>query len=438
MSELEKLLKSTIPTGMLHRGLTALHSELKPIKILFEQRRVPDTGLDDELIEKLLTLFSSMDTDKDPLAARIGEREARVASKLVSRLSAGFNHGVGRSGDLVAFQPKAPGGSLLYYFANKLALDALQRLGVPNIHSAYVTPIATGMTLALILCAVRKKTRKREIVYPRVDHKSPLKGMEMVDMEAKIVDGTVFGDAVRIPIEDIEGAVGDKTAAIVSTTTFFPPREPDRIKEIAKLAKELNVFHVINNAYGIQSREITRMVRGAIDAGRVDAILQSTDKNFLTPIGGSIIASPDTEFLESVSQSYPGRATAAPIAQFLAAILSIGVQGYQKLRNTQESNRKVLGDRLQELANKHGERVLEVYNPIAAAMTITRRDAKKIGHHLYTLRVTGPRILEPTDFGVCCPKYPVSYITMNAAIGSTETEIEMAIQRLDKLLLVND
>ncbi|MCJ7633863.1 O-phosphoseryl-tRNA(Sec) selenium transferase, partial [Candidatus Bathyarchaeota archaeon] len=301
MIDMERLLKSTLPESMLRRGLVTLDSGLKPIKTLFEQRRVPDEGLEDEVIESLLRLFSSMDTDKDPLAARIGEREGRVASKLVSNLSAGFNHGVGRSGDLIAFQPKAPGGSLMYYFANKLAFDALKRFGLPNIKGAFVTPAATGMTLALILCAVRQKTGKHEVVYPRVDHKSPLKGIEMVDMKAKIIDGTVSGDAVRVPIEDIKEAVSDETAAIVSTTTFFPPREPDKIKEIAKLAKELDVFHVINNAYGVQSREIMKMIRGAIDTGRVDATIQSTDKNFLTPVGGSIIASPDREFLEDIS-----------------------------------------------------------------------------------------------------------------------------------------
>lgn len=390
MIDAEKLLKSTIPENMLNRGLTTLDSEWKPIKILFEQRRVPDKGLDDGTIRNLLGILSSMDTDKDPLAARIGEREARVASNLVSELAAGFNHGVGRSGDLVASQPKAPGGSIMYYFANKLALDALKRFGLPNIKNAYVTPCAVGMTLALTLCAVRKKTGKSEVVYLRVDHKSPVKAIELVGMKAKILDGVVFGDAVRVPIEDVEKAITDETAAIVSTTTFFPPKEPDNIKEIAKIANKFNVFHVINNAYGIQSREIMRMLRGAIDAGRIDAMVQSTDKNFLTPVGGCIVSSPSEDFLDSVSEAYPGRASAAPIVQFLAAILSLGVQGYQKMRDEQEANRKLLGEMLGELAEKYSERVLEVYSPIAAAMTLTNRNAKKIGHDLYSLRVTGP------------------------------------------------
>ena len=85
--------------------------------------------------------------------------------------------------------------------------------------------------------------------------------------------------------EEIEKAVNENTAAILSTTTFFAPREPDKIKEIAKIAEEKKVPHIINNAFGVQSREIMKLVRGAVDAGRVDAIIQSTDKNFLSQSG---------------------------------------------------------------------------------------------------------------------------------------------------------
>lgn len=435
MIEIESLLKATTPNHFLLHGLNVLDEKLKPIKVLLEQRRVPDEGIEDDVIEIFLKFLSLMDTDKDPLAARVGEREARVASKLVSSLSAGFNHGVGCSGELIAPQPKAPGSSIMYYFSNKLALDALRRFGLPNIKSAFVMPLATGMTLALTLSAIREKTGKFEVIYPRVDHKSPLKAMRLAGMKVKTLDGIIFGDAVRIPVEDVENAVTNETAVIMSTTTFFPPREPDRIKEIAKIAEAAGVFHIINNAYGIQSREIMRMIRGAIDAGRVDVIIQSTDKNFLTPVGGSVIASPNKEFLELVSKSYVGRATAAPIVQFLAAILTLGVKGYEKLRDEQESNRRLLGERLQDLARKHGERVLDVYNPIAAAVTLTKKkNVRRVGGHLYNLRVMGPHVFEATDFGVCCPKYEVPYVTMNAAIGCKKEDIEIAVQRLDEAL----
>lgn len=434
MLDLEHFLKQTIPDPMLKRGLLVLRAKLKPIQVLFDQRRVPEHGWDDEVIDFLLTILSMMDTDKDPESARIGEREARVASPLVSKLAHEFCHGVGRSGNVVAPQPKAAGGSLMYFFANKLSLDMLQRMGAPNLKSASVLPVATGMALGLATSVARDMTGKREVVYPRVDHVSPMKGMQLVGMKINTVDGEVFGDAVRVPIGQISKAISRETAAIVSTTTFFPPREPDDIKAIAKLANEENIPHIINNAYGVQSKEIMKLIRGAIDAGRVDAIIQSTDKNFLTPVGGSIIASPNPDFVEKVSKMYAGRASAAPIAQFLAAILSLGVGRYEELRREQEQNRRLLGESLGELAKKHGERLLDVFNPIAAAMTLTKYDAKKVGYDLYTLRVTGPRVLEESDFGNCCQRYHSPYITINAAIGSTRRDVLLATEKLEKVL----
>ena len=122
-------LKDTIPKSILDRGLTVLGTESEPIKLLFEQRRVPQEGWKDSQIEALLNLLATMDSDKDSKAVFLGEREGRVASPAVSKLASGFHHGVGRSGDLTEAQPKAAGASLMYFFANKLATDAMKRFG---------------------------------------------------------------------------------------------------------------------------------------------------------------------------------------------------------------------------------------------------------------------------------------------------------------------
>jgi O-phospho-L-seryl-tRNASec:L-selenocysteinyl-tRNA synthase len=411
-----------------------MRTKLDPVRVLFEQRRVPEEGWEDEVIDFLLTVSSWMDTDKDRKGAQIGEREARVASPLVSKLAHGFCHGVGRSGNISAPQPKAAGASLMHFLANKLALDILQRAGAPNLGSACVLPLATGMTIGLAVAVARDDTEKREVVYSRVDHRSPVKGMQLVGMKVNVANSEVVGDAVVVPTSEVSKAINEETAAIVSTTTFFPPREPDKIKDIAKLAAEENVFHIINNAYGVQSRQIMKLIRGAIDAGRVDAVVQSTDKNFLTPVGGSIISSPSSTFAERVSKLYAGRASAAPIIQFLAAVLSLGVRGYESLRDEQEHNRDTLEEHLTKVAEKHKERLLNVFNPIAAAMTLTNHEPKKVGYNMYTLRVTGPRVMEEEDFGVCCQRYHSPYITINAAIGSTEKDIQLATNRLDKVL----
>jgi O-phospho-L-seryl-tRNASec:L-selenocysteinyl-tRNA synthase len=290
------------------------------------------------------------------------------------------------------------------------------------------------MAIGLAVAVAREDTGKRSVVYPRVDHKSPMKGFLLIGMNVKTVEGAVFGDAVRVPVAKVAEALDEETAAVVSTTNFFPPRESDDIKAIAKLAEDEGIFHIINNAYGVQSRQIMSQIKSAIDAGRVDAVVQSTDKNFLTPVGGSVVASPSGESVERVAQLYAGRASAATVIQFLAAVLSTGFTGYEALRDTQEENRKLLETKLKTIAERHGERVLKVVNPIAAAMTLQNHDAKKVGFNLYSSRVTGPRVLEETDFGVCCERYHSPYITMNAAIGSTETDILQAIKRLEKVL----
>jgi O-phospho-L-seryl-tRNASec:L-selenocysteinyl-tRNA synthase len=427
-------LKDTIPKSILDRGLTVLGTESQPIKLLFEQRRVPQEGWKDSQIIELMNLLSTMDSDKDSKAVFLGEREGRVASRTVSELAAGFHHGVGRSGDLTEAQPKAAGGSLMYFFANKLATDAMKRFGAPNVKKAVVFPLATGMTLALALCTARDLTGGKDVVYPQIDLKTPLKAIRLAGLKDKIVEGKVYEDSVNVPPEEVEKAVNENTAAILSTTTFFSPREPDKIKEIAKIAAEKNVPHIINNAFGVQNREIMKLVRGAIDAGRVDAVVQSTDKNFLAPVGGAIVASPDEEFVDHVSGIYAGRATAAPIAQFLAAVLSIGSEGYEQLRTQQEENRRFLESALKEVAERHSQRILNVRNPISVAMTLDGKDAKKIGKALYTARVNGARALEKSDFGVCCPKYISSYINFDASIGLQRSEITKASERLDTVL----
>jgi len=434
----KELLLGLIPPHMLDRGLIVLEETLiKPIKRLFEQRTLPKEGWSDESIRLLLKVLSSMDTDKDPKAARIGEREARIASPLVSELAAGFNHGVGRSGVLIDPQPKAAGGSLMYQIANRLATDLLKKFGIENISGAYIIPLATGMSIGLALKVARDLTGGQEVVYPRIDHKSPLNGISLVDLQPKIVQCKLDGDAVISDPNDVEAAINERTSAILTTTTFFPPRQPDDIISIAKIAKDKRIPHVINNAYGVQSPVIMKMIRSAIFKGRVDAIIQSTDKNFLCPVGGSIIAGPDEEFLKRVAHSYAGRATAAPVVQFLAAILSLGENGYRELIQQQNECFNLLKKRLKETAEKHGERLLEVDSTIAVAMTITEpRIAHKIGEQLYTSRVTGPRGLPKADstFGTCYDKYPTQYLTINAAIGVEKTDINTTVKRLDKLL----
>lgn len=82
----------------------------------------------------------------------VGEREGRVASGLVRRRHWGLAHGIGRSGDIAAEQPKAAGSSLLAKLANLLAADALKEAGLLDLGACTVLPVATGEPRCRTVC----------------------------------------------------------------------------------------------------------------------------------------------------------------------------------------------------------------------------------------------------------------------------------------------
>ncbi len=431
--DVDERLKGLIPPNMEERGRITLDALLAPAKDVLHRRVFPDSPLSDDQIALLLKLLSSMDTDKDPKAARVGEREGRIASPLLNKLSGGFNHGIGRSGRVVGPQPKAPGASLMQQVANSVALDAIRKLGLRNARGGLIMPLSTGMSIALVLATLRREHDVKRVLYPRIDHKSPRRGIALTGMEIVDIPTVLNGDAVQADLTSLEKSIrNEDSVAVLATTTFFPPREPDPVKEIAKLCQETDTPLVINNAYGVQSSEMMARISSAIDAGRVDAIVQSSDKNFLTPVGASIVVSPEEKMIELTSETYAGRATAAPVAQTFVALLSLGLTRYNNLQKQQVESKKQLHASLSEIAESSNQRVLDVDNIVACAITMDSLDVRDIGAKLYNSRVTGPRAIEQGGFGSCIDMYPHSYLVMNAAIGTTQNDIEMATAKLYK------
>ncbi|TXT54787.1 MAG: O-phosphoseryl-tRNA(Sec) selenium transferase [Candidatus Thorarchaeota archaeon] len=429
--DLTEYLLDLIPKSMLERGRTSLEARLSPIRDVLNRQHFPDSALSEWQIEQLLNIFASMDSDKDPIAARVGEREGRTASSLVSRLAGGFNHGIGRSGHITAPQPKAAGASLMQRLTNNIVLDAIQKLGLSNIRAGIVMPLSTGMSIALALGMLHREQNVSKVLYTRIDHTSSKRGIALAGLDMILVDTMIVDDAVRVDMGDLEKKINrSENICVLGTSTFFAPRETDPVKEIAKICLDFDVPFIINNAYGIQSKSVMAMIRSAIDAGRVDAVIQSTDKNFLTPVGGSIITSPSENTIELVAETYAGRATAAPLIQLLAALLSLGLHRYTELRSQQQENRIYLETLLDDLADEVNQRVLEVENPVSCAVTMDDIDVRELGARLYNHRVTGPRAVEKDSYGSCVDGYPHNYIVMNAAIGSRREDIETAVSRL--------
>ncbi len=60
----------------------------------------------------------------------VGEREARIASRLVAKRHYHLGHGIGRSGDISEVQPKAAGSSLISKLTNSFVMDVIKSSGM--------------------------------------------------------------------------------------------------------------------------------------------------------------------------------------------------------------------------------------------------------------------------------------------------------------------
>lgn len=63
-------------------------------------------------IEQFLLQLSTLDSNNFANKVGAGEREGRVFSEIVKRRHFYMSHGIGRSGDIAASQPKATGSSI--------------------------------------------------------------------------------------------------------------------------------------------------------------------------------------------------------------------------------------------------------------------------------------------------------------------------------------
>ena len=180
-----------------------------------------------------------------------------------------------------------------------------------------VLPMCTGMSMALVLSSLResaeakaiqdikgdnKDDKKEEcdqnesspnkskdvVLWSRIDQKSCFKAILSAGLKCVVVPTIMENDSVVTDVEKLEECMNkykDRLLAVISTTSCFAPRVPDKVDEIGKLCKLMDVAHVINNAYGLQCKLTCKLINRACVVGRVDAIVCSTDKNFLVPVG---------------------------------------------------------------------------------------------------------------------------------------------------------
>lgn len=89
-----------------------------------------------------------------------------------------MGHGIGRSGDVMANQPKAAGSSLLLQLAKYLTISAFKQLNYEFVRDVLLLPMATGMALTMVFLTLAEKNKdKKYVLWPRIDQKTCLKSI---------------------------------------------------------------------------------------------------------------------------------------------------------------------------------------------------------------------------------------------------------------------
>ncbi|KAF8385088.1 secs-1 [Pristionchus pacificus] len=420
---------------------------------LWTKKSIPDEVWTEHSIELFLQWIASHDSnnriDMAPLGA--GEREGRVASSMVRRLHCGLTHGIGRSGNLCEVQPKALGSSMLNCLANEFALHALKTLGLHSVKGAVVVPLCTGMSMMMCMAHWRKaRPRARYVIWSRVDQKSAFKAILAAGYDPIIVDPLREGDSLLTDVPEIRRMMEkheDEVLCVITTTSAFAPRAPDDLVAVGALCSAHAIPHLVNNAYGLQSTECTRRILECRSSGgRLDAFVQSLDKNFQVPVGGALVAFFKQSHANAFAQYYPGRASCVPARDFVLTLLGQGTRGLQMEYDRQRRLFERMRRKLRTFAEEIGETVYEVEeNLISLAMTLCTIPASKqtlFGAVLFSRGITGARVVPSTskkttveghefiNFGSHTPDQHSGYLTIACGVGMREDELEELFARL--------
>ncbi|CAH8582532.1 unnamed protein product [Dicrocoelium dendriticum] len=299
-----KLTEPYITPSYTTRSCERLSRTRKKFAKLLQEGCLPEQGFSEADLEALFLQLGTLDSNNWCNSVGVGEREGRVLLEMIRRRHFGLTHGIGRSGDITAIQPKAPGSSLINRLTNRLVLDWLKKSGSPSTSTCFVVPMATGMTLTLCLLALkqRRPPGAKFVIWPRIDQKSCFKCMlaaGLIPIPIEPTEGSpdpkcakaccdqlncdipALREALKHPAayllrhwpesarahsivaEDAERCGPDSVVCVLSTTLCFSPRAPDRLHAITDACIEHGVSHLINNAYGVQSVRCMRMIEAA-------------------------------------------------------------------------------------------------------------------------------------------------------------------------------
>lgn len=451
-----RLARQLVSSRYVDAAEDALRTDASEVHSLLAQRRLRDEGMSDPLIESLLMQLALMDSNNFSSRCGAGEREGRVLSSLVCRRHYHMSHGIGRSGDLLADQPKACGSSLVGKLANIAVLDAVRCAGCKSCEDAIVVPMATGMTISLVLQAVRqtRPSSARYVLWSRIDQKTSLKCIEaagmvpvVLDLTAVMVEGETqpFYQLQQSTLEcAIERVGADQIVCALITTSCFAPRVPDDPLRAGRTCKQHIIPLVVNNAYGLQSPWIMKRMQAALEQRVAEVMIQSTDKNFLVPVGGAVVAGTAAR-VRAVSELYAGRASASQSMDVLITLLGLGRNGYMGLLQSRLAVRECFLAKLTEFAAEKGERVVtHPHNDISVAVTMTSvADPRSIGGKLFRHQCTGPKVVVLDTTTELCGVQFMAYgshsndiagrsplLVMACGIGMQLAEVELLFKKL--------
>ncbi|KAL3317411.1 hypothetical protein Ciccas_003934 [Cichlidogyrus casuarinus] len=421
------------------RSFERLKASNDKFSIILNEGTLPLKGFSALEIKSLLHNLAFADSNNWVNNVGVGEREGRIYSSLVRERHFNFSHGIGRSGDLTAIQPKAPGSSLMNQLTNRLVLDLLRKSGCTEAVNAFISPMATGMTLTLCLQALRNHLghRKRFIIWPRIDQKSCFKciiaaGLVPVPVELKSSQTT---DELITDLDAIEKAICDPLSYLKAN------------------------FPEFNQEPGESSSECVNACGELAKKTSVDLLfVQSTDKNLMVPVGGAIISGFEAKLMRAVAETYPGRATGTATMDVFITLLELGQQGWTDLCQKREKCFVYFQERLSDLSQRYGLRLMNTAaNPISMAISfesLVEKDMKRkltlLGSHLFTQGCSGVRVVIPADegsgrestiagykfsgYGSHSNEYREPYLNVASAIGQEETEIDDFCDKFEKAL----
>lgn len=336
---------------------------------------------------------------------------------------------------------------------NYMLLDLIKIMGVRSCKKAILFPLATGMTITLCLLSLKlKRPNAKYVLWSRIDQKACFKCILTAGLTPIIIDTKNHNNELVTNLFEFENQIKllgvDNILCIFSTTSCFAPRACDDVIELAKISKNNEIPHLINNAYGLQSTFYTHQIEQANRIGRVDFFIQSTDKNLLVPVGGAIVAGFNDEVISDVSKCYAGRGSSSQTIDVFMTLLSLGQDGYLELVKQRKDVFEFLSEKLFELADKFDEKLLKVKNnPISLAITlrnIPKDKVSEIGSMLFLRGVSGARVVTTEEiktignyefigWGSHSNEMKVPYLTAAAGLGVTKDEIIIFIEKLNKI-----